>query len=95
VGRPVLVGCLGVSLVLGVGGFLAFAHLAPLVLLESAASSVLQRAKSNLDHEELKVPTSAEILQPQVQGLLALPTQEEQEAQPCPSSVTLIHPYMQ
>jgi hypothetical protein len=91
----VLVGCLGVSLVLGVGGFLAFAHLAPLVLLESAASSALQKAKSNLDHEELKVPMSAGVVQRQVQDLLESPKQEAQEAQPCPPSMNLIHPYMQ
>jgi hypothetical protein len=87
--------CLGASVVLGVAGFLAFAHLAPLVLLESAASSALRKAGSNLDREELKVPVSAGVVQHQVQGLLESPKQEAQEAQPCPSSMNLIHPYMQ
>ena len=90
-----LVGCLAVSSVLGVGAYLAFAYLAPLVVLESAASSALRRAKLSPALEEVADPPSAEELQRQIRGFLESPIQEQQEVQSCPPCMTYIHPYMQ
>ena len=78
--------------------FLVSHHLAPLVQIESAASSALRRARQDLLPEEASDLKSVEELQREIRDFLEFPMQEEMEwvePQSCPPCMGYIKPYSQ
>ena len=90
--------CVGALLGVFGGMFLVSHHLAPLVQIESAASSALRRAKPSLGPEEESDLKSVEELQREIRDFLEFPMQEEMEwvePQSCPPCMGYIKPYIQ
>jgi|TARA_R100000084_G_C4592338_1_gene119081 hypothetical protein len=96
--RLVFVVCVGALLGVFGGMLLVSHHLAPLVQIESAASSALRRAKPILDPEEDPDLKPVEELQREIRDFLESPMQEPLEwvePQSCPPCMGYIKPYMQ